>query len=164
MRAILFLLSLSALLFAGTYTATTLWPNQFAPENHEPLDSLADEIISHSELGKSIDRSLSDIEGYVKQGQLSLQERERLSAYYQKSKERLRTQMREEIKSQLLHTLTREDLIEIKRSYQNESIQKFSALLNSSEQKSIFGLPWAEIAQLKASSSALNRAPASTSK
>jgi hypothetical protein len=163
MRAVYLLLSIAALLLAGTYSVTTLWPNYFAEENHQPLDSLADELVSNSEMGISINRSLDSVETYLKADKVSESpaERERLEKAFKQNRGGYRDMMKESMKSLLLHSLTREDLIEINRLYKKESGKKLAGVMGSTEEKQILGLAWKQLNQLQEQSSISARSPAS---
>lgn len=165
MRVIYLLLSISALLLAGTYSATMLWPNYFAEENHQPLDSIADEIISNTELGLAINRSLDSVEAYLKNDSLEMSstDRERLVSLIKTNKENYRAMMKENMKGILLHSLTREELIEVNQFYRKDSGKKFSGILSSPEEKLILSFPWRQFNQFQNQTPHLTRAPASAS-
>jgi hypothetical protein len=165
MRAALFLLSLLIALGGGIYLSRYINPVWLSSDMHRPLDEIAEEIISNSQFGPSIERTLEGsriyYQNYAKN--LDLKQKARILALLEENEDSLRKEMRSQMKQLLIQSLSREEMIEIKNFYRTRAGQQFSRLVNSQKEHAIYGtaFSWSsnQLAQITASPSAPKATP-----
>ncbi|MFL5814561.1 MAG: DUF2059 domain-containing protein [Bdellovibrionia bacterium] len=166
MRAILFVLSLLLALGGGIYLSKFISPVWLSADMHRPLDEIADEIVSDSQFGPTIDRTIEGVRAYYQNyaKKLDVTQKARILAVLDENEENLRKEMKARMRQFLIQSLSREELIEIKNFYKTRAGRQLNKLSNSPQEQVIYGLAFEsmnkEAAKLKESASAT--IPAST--